>query len=306
VSTPVAVSAGLGAAAFFAAGTALQYRATRQITLSPTAGSAAVGQLARGSLSSPMWLLGTAILIAGFCLHAVALHQGPLSLIQPLLICGVLFTLPASKWAGGPAFTIADMRWAVALVVALACFLLTATPASSPAKDIDTGPAFITFATSAAFICLCVAGAYLWRGRATPTLLGVAAGVALAGSAALIKVCTDVLGHGVGTLLVSWQLYALLAVALTALLLCQLAYRAGPMATSLPAINTANPTISVIIGTVVFDERFRATTGAVAIEAVSLSIALVATVVLSRRAAMETEGEPAAGVRSVRPEFAGD
>lgn len=295
MSTQLAVGAALGAAAFFAAGTALQYRAARQLTVSTAAAGATVRQVASGSLTSPTWLLGTAIVLGGFCLHAVALHQGALSLVQPLLITAVLFTLPASKWAGGPPFTAVDMRWAITLVVALACFLVTATPSSSPGKDIDSGPAFLTFALCVALVALCVAGAHLWAGRATPTLLGVAGGIALAGAASLIKVCTNMLGHGPGFLFSGWQVYALIAVGAAALLLTQLAYRAGPMATSLPAINTVNPMTSVIIGTAVFDERFRATAPAVTIEAASLAVVLLATLVLSRRAAP-----------IVHPEFAGD
>jgi hypothetical protein len=285
MSTPVAVGTALGAAALFAGGTALQYRAAFGLAAGRDVHARSVARLARRLLTSRRWQLGTAVLFGGFVLHAVALHDGPLTLVQPLLITGVLFALPASSKVGGPAVSAGDMRWAVILVAALAVFLATATPASQPARDIDTGPAVVTLGLALGGISMCVLGSQRWRGTATATFLGLAAGIALAGSAALIKVCTDVATNGVEALLGSWQLYALLAVGVVGLLLSQLAYRSGPIVASLPAINTANPVVSVIIGTAVFDERFRVGTGAVPVECASLALALVSTVALSRRSA---------------------
>ena len=117
-------------------------------------------------------------------------------------------------------------------------------------------------------------------------MLGAAAGIALAGSAALIKVCTDVAARNIAALWGGWQLYALIVVGAAALVLSQLSYRAGPMSASLPAINTINPLVSVSIGWGVFDERFRTAGGAVALETASLVLALAATMALSRRSAL--------------------
>jgi hypothetical protein len=80
----------------------------------------------------------------------------------------------------------------------------------------------------------------------------------------------------------SWQLFALLALGAIGIGLSRLAYRTGPLSASLPALNSVNPLVSVVIGAAVFDEHFR--TGAIpgGIEALALAITVLATVVLSR------------------------
>lgn len=283
MSTAVAVAGGLGAAGFFAIGTALQYRAAGEGAAGVEIDARSVARVARATIASSRWLLGTSFLAVGLVLHALALHSGPLTLVQPLLITGVLFALPTSRRAGGPPVTAADMRWAAVLVAALAIFLVTATPASQPAHDIDAGPALATLALSLVGIIACLLVARRCHGSATATVLGIATGIALAGSAALIKVSTDVVTHGLSAVLTSWQLYGLLVVGSSALLLGQLTYRAGPMVAGLPAINTANPLTSVIIGAAVFDERFRLGAGPLIVESLSLVVVLVATATLSRR-----------------------
>ncbi len=289
MDAPVATASALGAAILFASGTALQYKAARPLPSTGVAGGRIVADTVRTIVGSGRWLVGTAVLGAGLGMHAFALHEAPLTLVQPLLILGVLFALPASRYAGGPPVGAADLRWAAVLVAGIAGFLITSTPASQPAKDIDGGPAFIAFVISLAGVLVCLMAAHRRRGPFAATAVGAAAGIAFGGSAALIKVCTDVAGGGVLALLSSWQFYGLVVVGGTGLLLSQLSYRAGPMTASLPALNTLNPVVSVVIGWGVFDERFRTGPGPVAVEVVSLLAALIATIVLSRRSARDAE-----------------
>jgi len=58
-------------------------------------------------------------------------------------------------------------------------------------------------------------------------------------------------------LVTSWPFYALIGVGALGLLVNQLAYQAGPLSSSLPAIMTVGPVVSLVIGVVVFDEQFR-------------------------------------------------
>jgi hypothetical protein len=228
---------------------------------------------------APTDFLGLGIIVTPE--ETFALHEGPLTLVQPLLVTGVLFALLASRFVGGPKVGLVDMRWAAVLVAALAVFLTTATPSSQPARDIDTGPALAALVFSLPAIGACLMVARNCRHEVTATAFGVAAGIALAGSAALMKVCTDLMAHGVANLLSAWQLYALILVGGSALVLSQLAYRAGPMTASVPAINSVNPLASVMIGWAVFDESFRVGTAAVAVEVLSLGLVVAATAILS-------------------------
>jgi hypothetical protein len=101
-------------------------------------------------------------------------------------------------------------------------------------------------------------------------------------SAALLKETVDSFDHGFLAVATDWPLYGLLAVGTVGLLLTQLAYRAGPLSASLPAIMTVDATLSVIIGVAVFDERFRNGPVAVLGELVSLMLVTTAAVVMSR------------------------
>jgi drug/metabolite transporter (DMT)-like permease len=287
VSTSAAVIGALGAAFFFAAGTALQYRTQRSLAGTGPASNRPVPAF-RATITSVTWLLGSGVLLVGISLHAFALHEGSLTVVQPLLVTTVLFALPASVYAGGPKVGLADMRWAVLLVAALALFLFTAAPSGQTTSGVDTGPALAALGVALAGILVCVVIARRYRGNVTATVLGAATGIALAGSAALLKVCTDLPRSGFWSLLGDWQVYALVIVGGSALVLSQVAYRAGPMTASLPAINSVNPIASVLIGWAVFDEKFRVGAASVGIEVTLLSLVVAATVVLSRRSALRS------------------
>lgn len=55
----------------------------------------------------------------------------------------------------------------------------------------------------------------------------------------------------------SWQLHALVAAVAAGLLLTQLAFRAGLLTASLPAISTVEPLLSIIIGIWILGEPVR-------------------------------------------------
>lgn len=85
-------------------------------------------------------------------------------------------------------------------------------------------------------------------------------------------------------MLAGWQLYALIAVGAVGIALSQLAYRSGPLSASLPAMNSINPLVSVLIGVAVLDEHFRTGTIPSTFEALALAVMTLATVQLSRKA----------------------
>lgn len=89
-------------------------------------------------------------------------------------------------------------------------------------------------------------------------LIGVAVGTIYAATAALIKSLTTVFAlHGAAAVATSWQLYVIVAVGAVGLLLNQLAFQAGPLTASLPAICTVDPLASIAIGVLVYGEHIR-------------------------------------------------
>jgi drug/metabolite transporter (DMT)-like permease len=235
----------------------------------------------RRAVWSGAWLSGTALALGAFALHAFALHEGDLTLVQPLLVTVVLFALPASWAIRAAVVRASECIWALVLVLALTAFFAAAHPATRGAS-VDFWPAIMAavLATLAIVFCLLVAGKR--RGGESAALLGAAAGIAFAGVAGLVKEVTHQLAHGPGALVGDWQLYALLLVGATGVVLTQLAYRAGPLSASLPAMNCVNPLVSVLIGIVVFDEHLRTGPIASSAEFLALAVMTVATVMLSR------------------------
>ncbi len=176
----VAILAALSAAALFATATALQHRSAGLV--SATGGVRAVGLsgFMCKTLRHPMWVLGTGAGIAGVALHAIALRDGPLSLVQPLLVTGVIFALALRRLLEHRRPRRDELGWAVALALGVALFLAVATPANGSAQPPDLAPTVLC----GALIGLGVVGCFVASRRTTAdtaaVLLGTAAGLAFA------------------------------------------------------------------------------------------------------------------------------
>jgi drug/metabolite transporter (DMT)-like permease len=276
----VATISALFAAACFAIAAAFQHRSAGLVSdASRVEGSAGFVAL---TLRHPLWMLGTVADILGFVLHALALREGPLTLVQPVLVTGVIFAFPLRQILEHRRPRKAELVWAAALAAGLALFLGIATPVGGTINAADPIPTVIAVVLVVAGIAGCwVAGRRL-RGHAAAVALGAAAGLAFAGEAGLLKELADTFAHGIGPLLTSWPLYALIAVGMTGLLLNQLAYQAAPLRISLPVITTIDPVVSLVIGVAVFDEHFRTAPAALFGELIGLAVVLVAAAALSR------------------------
>jgi drug/metabolite transporter (DMT)-like permease len=298
MNVAVATVSALSAAGLFAVATAVQAKAVRQAAREPVPAATPAGSPA--ALASPgefrvvtrafrsrIWLAGAAIAAAAFGLHALALHEGNLSFVQPLLVTMVLFALPISRLVGGPQVSRAELVWALVLVVGLSAFFVAANPNARPGSIVDTAPAIITAVLAALTVFACVALARRRIGGQGAALLGAAAGIAFAGVAALVKTGTDILTHGVVDLMTAWQLYALVVLGAMGVILSQMAYRAGPLTASLPALNSVNPLASVLIGVAVFDEHLRTGRLPATVEVLALAAVTAAIVMLSRPARLE-------------------
>jgi drug/metabolite transporter (DMT)-like permease len=288
-----AIAAAMLAAALFAVATALQHRSAGLVTVADSRGGGFVSR----TLRHPLWIVGSVANLAGLALHALALRDGPLTLVQPVLVIGVIFTLPLRQVLEHRRPGRAEIGWAVALTLGLAVFLVLATPADGPAQGADPAPMVICAAAITLAISSCLVAGRRRTAATGAMMLGTAAGLLFAVSAALLKETTSVLSHGTVALFTGWPLYALVAVGGAGLLLSQFAYRAGPLNASLPAITAVNPVVSVVIGVAVFDEPFRTAPGYLLGEVLGLALMAVAAVGLTRsvpdaRADRPTERPP--------------
>ena len=249
----------LGSAAAFAVAASLKHRSAGEVPDAQNLRPTAVGQFVRATVVHRLWLAGLAADAVAVLLQIVALHYGALAVVQPLLISGLLFALLLRPLHHQPIGQ-RELGWALVVSVALVGFLALAGTAarSSTTAGVDRVPAIIAGIVGLVLAAGCVAVAHRQRpGGISAALLGVAVGITYAAAAALLKAVGDVAVHGPRALLTSWQLYTVLVIGVLGLLLNQLAFQAGPLTASLPAIATVNPLASITIGVLVYDETVR-------------------------------------------------
>ena len=249
----------LGSAAAFAVAASLKHRSAGEVPDAQNLRPTAVGQFVRATVVHRLWLAGIAADAVAVLLQIVALHYGALAVVQPLLISGLLFALLLRPLHHQPIGQ-RELGWALVVSVALVGFLALAGTAarSSTTAGVDRVPAIIAGIVGLVLAAGCVAVAHRQRpGGISGALLGVAVGITYAAAATLLKAVGDVAVHGPRALLTSWQLYTVLVIGILGLLLNQLAFQAGPLTASLPAIATVNPLASIAIGVLVYDETVR-------------------------------------------------
>lgn len=293
---PLVVATSLASTIFFAVSTALKHRSAT--TLPPATGPAAarVGRFLALTVSHPWWLAALVTDAVGFALQAYALHIGAVSVVQPLLVTALLTSLVVDHVGKRTSMTLHEWGWGGLLVASLVGFLFV-SGASSPRLHLhhhaaDRGPAAVCAVLAGALAVVCVVSARRGPARRRARLLGVAVGTMYACTAVLIKATTEVLGNsGPVAMLASWQLPVLVVCGVSGLLLAQLAFRAGPLRTSLSVIATVDPLLSVVLGVVVYDEQLRTGVLPLAGQALLLVALVIAASALSRLSAGQSEPE---------------
>ncbi len=259
------------AAVLFGLGAVLQQRAARasaRLVITPRRQGR---RLANLLLGSPTWLAGAAVELVGFGFHASALHLGSLAVVQPIL----MLTLPVSLMLGlRRGRRLAQVEWAgIGLVCgAVVLFLAASAPQNGPPRSrwLLALVTVVCFATVAGLYALGRGATPAWRGG----LIGAAAALAMALTAALTKAATaDLASGGIAGPLTHWPLYALVVAAALGVGLEQVAFAGAPLAAVMLPVTVLNPVAAAVIGMVGWHEQL-ATTGPVL--AIVILIALVA------------------------------
>ncbi|MFJ2270000.1 DMT family transporter [Streptomyces sp. NPDC087228] len=254
----LAVMLALSAALANGAASVLQRRAAMEQAASETAGGRpAVWQGLRGLARlarRPFWLAGATALGLSAALQAGALAFGSLSVVQPLMVSELLFTLLLGtvvfhhRPGGG--------TWLSFLMLAsgLALFLAAAGPAAGE----ETGKAgtwLLVGISAAAVVLVLVLTARTLAGAAAAAVLGCATAISFACTAALLKEITGRVPEGAAEVFTTGYVYAMCCAGLLSLLLLQSTLRAGTLAASQPALTLGDALVSVVLGKALFDER---------------------------------------------------
>jgi drug/metabolite transporter (DMT)-like permease len=281
------VATALASALAAATSSVLQHRSARQAPHDGT--HRLLGHL----VTRPAWILGLFAAGVGLVLHALALAHGQLVIVQPLLISGVLFALPVSALLEGRRPSAREWLWALILVGGLAAFLFAARPGRGQVSlDADV----LAWASGIGMVVvglLSLVGIRWPRGHAA-VLLGTAAGVGYGVVAALLKETTTIAQSGIGHIVTDWPVYALIASGAVALVLTQLAYRAGPLARSMPALTITDPAASVALGALAFQEGLANDPMSVLSQIAGFALMAIAAAQLARRDKLGTGAAPLA------------
>jgi hypothetical protein len=244
--------------------------------------------LLRSLVRNPRWWAGLLGDAGGYAFQVAALAFGSVLVVQPILVSSLIFALPMAAHYAGRRIGRRTWATAAALALALAAFMIVGDPSAgrpdAPFRD-WLGPLVLVLALVAIIV------AVAWRAREPgrrALLLGTAGGGLFGLSAALTEHVTDLLSHldhGPGPLLTSWQVYSLAAAGIGGLYLQQVAFHAGSLTASLPAVMIAEPLVAAFCGMAAMRERLH--TGPIGIGLTFLAVAIMcwSAVVLSRAAA---------------------
>jgi fumarate reductase subunit D len=224
-------------------------------------------------LRHPLWLLGWVALCGSLIFQALALHFGPLSLVQPILVTELILALVLRQfWLGQ---SIRGVTWSAAVVTGagLVIFLVTTSPHGRsflPTSSAWTVPSIVCVAVVALFVALAQRGSPARRAA----LFASATAVMWALEATFIKAATDTISAlGYGGMFTRWPVYALIVGGVVGLLCEQAALHVGPLSVSQTFIVIVDPLVSVALGIWLYRERLHH-------DALHLSVGVVAFAVM--------------------------
>jgi hypothetical protein len=284
----IAVTAAIAAAVVFGIASVADQRSTKRVRRRPALSPAIFADLAR----QPLWLASIGGTVAGFCLQVLALHFGPLALVEPLLVCDLIFAVLIAAFLR-KFWDPKMLAGVVASAAGLAGFLVIARP--SPGQP---SVSFYAILPLAAGLVAAVAGCVILASRnqkARPLALALACGISYGLAAFLVKLVVSGGSAGLAGMLTDWPIYALAVVGPVGFLLNENAFQQGTLIAPVLAIITAcDPLISIALACFWLHEKLSSTPAGMAGEVVALLLMVVGIVVVAHRARLVQPSQAAA------------
>jgi drug/metabolite transporter (DMT)-like permease len=233
---------------------------------------------------NPLWLLGLVALVAAFVFQALALHDGQISVVQPLLATELVFMLILRRFWIHQSIRLITWGAAAVTCVGLTVFIIAGQPGGG--NPAPTSHHWL----SAGLACCAVAAvlAVLARWGSPGLRAGLyasAAAVMWALVATFIKATTDTLAQfGVAGMFTRWPVYALAVGGVAALFLEQAALHVGPLRVSQPFLVIIDPIVSIALSVWLFGESFTSDAAVLAVAAVAFTVMCAGVVVLTQTA----------------------
>ncbi len=264
--TTAAVVLALGAALGFAFSTSFQHLAAGRVQLTVTHPILVLLQL----LKNPVWLGGSVIGLTSWLLHAFALNLGTLSLVQPIILLGVVLAVvvrsaidrkpPSRHELGGVLVTILSLIAVVSV-------------ADTESQDVmpPTGQVLLVVGVGVvvALVVTRFANELPRRGVAA-FVLGMTAGMLFGITACLMKIAGNAVSDDGPGALATWSPWVLLGCAFFAMSLNQRAYQLSRLSHSMPVLNVTSVLLSILLGAALFEETLPTTPMALAVQTIGL------------------------------------
>ncbi len=259
----IAIIAALGASIVFGMSSVAEQRGTQRVrqrrALSP--------RIFLDLVRQPVWVASIGGTLTGFALQVVALKYGPLALVEPILVCDLIFAVLINAHL--------RRRWdpvmlsgVFATALGVAGFLAISRPSGG-----HTTVSFSVVLPLAIGLAALVAGcltAARHSENLRPLALALACGICYGVSAFLVKLVT---GGGLTHLFTTWPIYALAVIAPVGFVLNQDAFQQGKLLAPVLSIITAcDPIVSIALGFLWLDEALNSTALGIAGEIVSLAV----------------------------------
>jgi drug/metabolite transporter (DMT)-like permease len=278
----VAVPAAVAGAASFGLASAIQQRATKEVPTTGTLNPRLLLDLVR----HPGWVLGIGTVIVGLSLQLVALAYGPLVLVQPLLVTGVLFGAVFSALLAHRRVDRLVVLGSLGAVAGLSAFLVLAQPTGGSTQLEQDGWGLLPLALVlgvSVLVCLAVASRY--EGSVRVAALAAATGVFYGLTAGLMKVVTGQLRSGDFVEIFSHPvLYVVCVVGPLGFLLSQNTFQQGTLiAPALAIITIVDPLVGVAIGVCWLGEKVTTSPAILAGELIAALVIIGSVALLAHR-----------------------
>jgi drug/metabolite transporter (DMT)-like permease len=249
----------------------------------------------------PRWLGGIAFMVAGMLLGAIALSQGEISLVEPLLATNLLFALALSRRQTRQPLGRQGWTGLALLAGGVTAFIVAGQPRGGSAIS-DPFRHWLIIGAMIGLALLLTTYAKRSRLSAAPVLLALAAGLLYGVQDALTRISGQRFSEGGLTELVTtWQPYGVVVIGVTGLILVQSAFETAPLRMSLPALTAAQPLAGILCGVGFLGDRLRTDTGALAWEAAGLAAIVGGIVLLGLHPCMPSGAARPQQVRDLQP-----
>jgi len=266
------------AALFVAVGSALQHQGVGD-TEAPQGGVALVIRLVKNK----PWMAGLIITGLSTVLHAAALKDGTLAVVETVMAINLAMALPVRALLDRAKPSIGQSIAALVLTVGVAIFVTAANPTAGNMRTNGTG-AVVMILAGIVFALICIAiAARTRKERIAGVTLGLAGGVLYGlGGGALKTTVAEVTHNPIGALF-DWPLWVVIGLNAWAFVIHQEAYARAPLRASLPALSVSNPIAGIIFGALVFDEIPGHSPLDIAAELLGLAVILGSIMALAQR-----------------------